>query len=306
MATDTPFTRDSEGKIILKEIPESGSLEKYSNISMKELIEERLGYSFKLEEIPPKLRAKLVKLENDWPDLIEKNSSYHKFEEELLRQLPQQRREREVETNIREVETKIKGIDHELENPRPIGCLGVVSVVLGIVFLLFGIIGLGEPIETSGSIILFVLAAILIIPVVIVDSNGSRREKYKEHLLEEKQLLLEEKQLLNGEYERLEKEQEIALKPYKKEIIPIMNNFNNDFISLSNGIDNSLNAIFQGKMDFGLLRSTMKTKGIIIEKIQCPYCGADITLPETGHVVKCEHCGRNVYAADILKELEKR
>jgi hypothetical protein len=289
MATNTPFTRDSEGKIILNEIPEAGPLGIYSNISMKELIEERLGYSFKLEEIPPKLRARLLKLENDWPDLIEKNSSYHKFEEELLRQK-------------REVEAKIKDIDHELENPPKVklslGC-GTLSIVAGIFFLITAALLIGGP-GWSTSIGLSVLAAILIILPVI--TFISRKKEYKEDLLEEKSKAL--KSL--DENKKLEKEQEPVLKSHKEEIISLIKNFNKDLVSLSNDINDSLNAIFQGKMDFGLIRSTMKTKGLIIEKIECPFCGGDIVLPETGHVTKCEHCGRNVYAADILKELEKR
>jgi predicted RNA-binding Zn-ribbon protein involved in translation (DUF1610 family) len=43
----------------------------------------------------------------------------------------------------------------------------------------------------------------------------------------------------------------------------------------------------------------------MIERIECPYCGRSLSLPETGHVTKCPYCGRDVYVVDIFKELER-
>jgi len=291
-------SKDSEGKIILKEeVPETSS----GIEDAKGLIEKRLGYSFKLEELPPNLRARLVKLENARSNLEEKVMRYY---DEVVKGRQQRI---SMETNIR---TKIEDINRQLENPTAVKPANVGwAVGCGTFLLLISVLFIFAPYSDryAAAISFLILGALFLVPSIYSYLHVYlKKDEYKRKLLEEKSKAL--KSL--DEYKKSEKEQEqkqeTALKPYKNEIISLIRNFNKDLASLSNDIDTSLSVIFQGKMDFGLIRSTMKAKGLVIEKIECPYCGGPITLPKTGHVVKCPHCGNDVYAADVLKELEKR
>jgi DNA-directed RNA polymerase subunit RPC12/RpoP len=101
-------------------------------------------------------------------------------------------------------------------------------------------------------------------------------------------------------------ELEARVHAQEQKVKPLREKFERDLSQLCSEINSTLSIVFQGRMDFGLLRSIMRSRGIVIERIECPYCGGSINLPETGHVTQCSYCGRKVYVADVFKELEKR
>jgi hypothetical protein len=50
---------------------------------VKRLIEEKLGYSFKPEELPSQLKVKLIELENELDNLHREEYSYERLKKEL-------------------------------------------------------------------------------------------------------------------------------------------------------------------------------------------------------------------------------
>lgn len=105
------------------------------------------------------------------------------------------------------------------------------------------------------------------------------------------------------EYAKLREQLLRELDAKREELSRLEEEFSRDLRQTALEIDSALNAIFQARMDFPLLRSILESRGLIIEKIACPNCGGNIELPESGHVVKCPYCNQNIYAVDVLKEI---
>jgi ribosomal protein S27AE len=57
-------------------------------------------------------------------------------------------------------------------------------------------------------------------------------------------------------------------------------------------------------LDFTFLKGYIKDGGLVLQKVQCPACGAPIELPDSGQTIKCGHCGGTVYAQDIFEKVK--
>jgi hypothetical protein len=273
---------------------------------IKELIEAYLGYRFKLEELPPHLRAKIRKLEEEYNILKREKYLYEGYKREA---------EANLQEHLRKIselyDKKISEAYSRLNMKKPEWGLLIGSFL----WLCFGIfvvwvvtVGYGAPPGPTFTFIwfwgpfLFFLGCLLHTILKLIERSG-----------------------IKGEIEDLKKEKEEALRrgtdEYRLKVLPelearvqaqerrvelLEKEFWRNLSQLCSEINLTLSIVFQGRMDFGLLHSIIKSRGIVIEKIECPYCGGLLNLPETGHVTKCPYCGRDVYVADIFKELERR
>jgi len=59
------------------------------------------------------------------------------------------------------------------------------------------------------------------------------------------------------------------------------------------------------KIDFASLLQQTRGKGFILETIECPNCGGKVTIPKTGNITRCQHCGKDVYAVDIFERFKQ-
>ncbi|MCW4043278.1 MAG: hypothetical protein NWE90_06100 [Candidatus Bathyarchaeota archaeon] len=57
-------------------------------------------------------------------------------------------------------------------------------------------------------------------------------------------------------------------------------------------------------VDFAALIQAAKGKGIILSRIECPYCNGVIEIPSTGEFFKCQYCGKTVHATKIFDKLK--
>jgi transcription initiation factor IIE alpha subunit len=57
--------------------------------------------------------------------------------------------------------------------------------------------------------------------------------------------------------------------------------------------------------DFSALRDQMANGGIVVTTVKCPSCGANLDLPEKGDSIRCEYCGSNVQAVDVMQKLKE-
>ncbi len=58
-------------------------------------------------------------------------------------------------------------------------------------------------------------------------------------------------------------------------------------------------------LDFTFLKSILEEGGIMVQAMKCPTCGASIDMPESGATIKCEYCGTNVRAVDLLERIKE-
>jgi hypothetical protein len=273
---------------------------------IKRLIEERLGYKFKLEEIPPNLRAKIGELEEERNTLQREKYLYENYRREA---------ENGLQKHLRGIsepyDKKISEAHSYLRSENPDWEFFVGSFLwfcFGIFVLWVVSAAYGAPPHVSFLIVWFLAWFLPFLGSLL-------------HILWK----LAKRDMIKEEMANLEKEREEALRrgmdEYRLKVLPelerlvqaqerrvelLEEKFERDLSQLCSEINLTLGIIFQGRMDFGLLRSIMKSRGIVIEKIECPYCGGPMRLPETGHVTKCPYCSRDVYVADIFKELERR
>ena len=57
--------------------------------------------------------------------------------------------------------------------------------------------------------------------------------------------------------------------------------------------------------DFSFLKSVMEKGGVILRTISCPFCGASVSIPETGKAFKCDYCNREIYAVDVFQKIKQ-
>ncbi len=57
-------------------------------------------------------------------------------------------------------------------------------------------------------------------------------------------------------------------------------------------------------IDFNSLISQLKNKGIVLQKIDCPSCGGDLELPESGDSIVCKFCSSTVHATDVFEKFK--
>ena len=59
---------------------------------------------------------------------------------------------------------------------------------------------------------------------------------------------------------------------------------------------------YQVSIDFTNLYSQLKTKGIVLETIECPSCKGALEYPDSGSVLSCRYCGATVSAVDVFEK----
>jgi len=57
-------------------------------------------------------------------------------------------------------------------------------------------------------------------------------------------------------------------------------------------------------IDFAQLAKRFGDKGLMLQVIECPYCGGKIDVPQAGNFVQCKYCGKSVYAIDIFEKFK--
>jgi ribosomal protein S27AE len=82
---------------------------------------------------------------------------------------------------------------------------------------------------------------------------------------------------------------------------------------LAKEVETELSAVQEAKVrptvrhvviDFARIIEAAKGRGIILDKVECPHCGAAITIPVSGEHFKCEYCGKTVYATNVFDRLK--
>jgi Na+-transporting methylmalonyl-CoA/oxaloacetate decarboxylase gamma subunit len=280
---------------------------------IQKLIEARVGYKFKLEELPPHLRKKIRDLEYEYATLQSEVRLYEYYKSDVENGL------QKCLIQISEpYDEKISKYNSRLVDERPneehwkyliysflwlcLGVLGIVNVYnyvsqyhqyqhLITFTLIFGFVIFFLP-------FLIVLAYILwrIQKVNVIKRKIADLEKEKEEALNR----------ATDEYNsKVLPELEARVQAQEQKVKLLQEKFETELSQLCQEINSTLSIFFERRMDVDLLRSIMKSRGIVIEKIECPYCGGLMHLPETGHVTECPYCGRDVYVVDIFKKLEK-
>lgn len=62
--------------------------------------------------------------------------------------------------------------------------------------------------------------------------------------------------------------------------------------------------VLEVKVDFAEIMRAAQGKGVILDKVKCPSCGAAISLPSSGQVAKCSYCGSEVTATSVLDKMK--
>ena len=82
---------------------------------------------------------------------------------------------------------------------------------------------------------------------------------------------------------------------------------------LAKEVESELSAVQEAKVrptvrhvviDFARIIEAARGRGIILDKVECPHCGGAITLPASGERIKCQYCGKTVYATSIFDKLK--
>lgn len=56
-------------------------------------------------------------------------------------------------------------------------------------------------------------------------------------------------------------------------------------------------------VDFATIIKVAKGGGLILDKVECPYCRAAVDLPDSGVSFKCPYCGKTIRAINIFDKL---
>jgi ribosomal protein S27AE len=81
---------------------------------------------------------------------------------------------------------------------------------------------------------------------------------------------------------------------------------------LSDNAYNELSALHEARVrptvkhvmvDFASIIQAAKGKGIILDAIQCPYCGAAVNIPTSGEYFYCKYCGKTIHATKVFDKL---
>ena len=56
--------------------------------------------------------------------------------------------------------------------------------------------------------------------------------------------------------------------------------------------------------DFSFLKDIIGQKGVILEPLKCPVCGAPLDLPDEGNILICPYCGTKIKAVDVFDKIK--
>lgn len=282
-----------------------------------EMLESKLGYNFRIRELPPNLRAKLKRLERDLESLRTKNQDHESevTSSDRQKRIEEQNIAAKYFAEVRDLEYRKMKLTEWRSIDTLLTIIGVASV-FALIFIAFIPVTIAYALGFNYGVVLVIglilgalfIACPFIVPFKIRNAIQRGKNERAEKIVQAKRNELENQKshdlsLLHARYDELQRQQSPLLEAKGKEMESLKRKFENDLNQTAFEIDSALNAIFQTKMDFGLLRSIIRNRGVIIEKISCPFCGGKIQLPDAGHVVRCTYCDRDVYAADILKDL---
>lgn len=62
--------------------------------------------------------------------------------------------------------------------------------------------------------------------------------------------------------------------------------------------------LIEVKVDFAGIMQAAQGKGVILDRVKCPSCGAAINLPTSGDVVRCSYCGNEITATSIFDKMK--
>ena len=102
---------------------------------------------------------------------------------------------------------------------------------------------------------------------------------------QKKNLLIEEKNF-RKDYEKFEQEYEKVL----KEIIEKLEKTKKDKPTII--------------IEFSSIRDFIKEKGIVLQPLKCPVCGAPLDIPNEGNIIICPYCGSTIKALDVFEKIK--
>lgn len=103
------------------------------------------------------------------------------------------------------------------------------------------------------------------------------------------------------------------LKSLDVDISHLSSELEKDITSFSSLVFNELSKIHEAKLrptvrhvmlNFAEILKAIEGKGIVLETVECPHCGAPLTLPRTGESCQCSHCNKTILAIDIFKKIK--
>ena len=61
--------------------------------------------------------------------------------------------------------------------------------------------------------------------------------------------------------------------------------------------------VIEVKVDFAEIMKAAQGKGVIIDRVKCPSCGAVVALPPSGQVARCSYCGSEITATSVFDKM---
>ena len=61
--------------------------------------------------------------------------------------------------------------------------------------------------------------------------------------------------------------------------------------------------VLEIKVDFAEIVRAAQGKGIVLDKVTCPSCGAPVLLPASGDMIGCTYCGNKVTATNVFEKM---
>jgi hypothetical protein len=287
---------------------------------IRRMLKSKLGYGFKDEELPPSLRAKISNLVQELCILKTKRSEYDRLmnDHDLEKQ-----EEYEKQCLDAEYSKKIEMLEAEMQKLKIpslftlskyiiLGMIGVplyavILLPLTIIVAVALVLSYGFEALLAGLKILFLLiipAAATIAWLILRLNRIKERDRIRMEIYGLRKQWDHDLNSLKIKYNELRRRSSTLLKSKEEELCSLEKGFETNLSQIASEIDSVLNIVFQAKMDFGVLQSALKNRGLVIEKLICPNCKEYVKLPENGHVVKCSYCGKDIYAVDTFRELE--
>lgn len=113
-------------------------------------------------------------------------------------------------------------------------------------------------------------------------------------------------------YRKRMKEKEMAER-IESEANAIWSRVSKNISQLTESAYSELSALYEARVrptvrhvtiDFASIIKAARGRGIILDTIVCPYCGAPVNLPKVGESFECKHCGRTIKATDVFDKLK--
>jgi len=213
------------------------------------MISESAGFSFKEEELSPRLRKEIT-------DVAAQLDHYHSERADL---------------------DKMEEGEHKESCG---GCWCFLSGLIGLAVIIYGITQgwAGNVLNNLGY---FVIIVGMILAIMIFGLWGM----FKKSDLDSK----------------------------REEVESLWSTIESHVDDLAKEVESELSAIQEAKVrptvrhiviDFAKIIEAARGRGIILDKVECPHCGGAITLPASGERIKCQYCGKTVYATSIFDKLK--